>query len=322
MGDILRRCQGEGRPYLPVRPEPSTTKSARELGGRTDGRTDAGPASPPPGLAAAAAASRAGPRGAPRAPPLGGMSYKPNLTAHMPAASLNAGECAPPVARAAPQVSPSWGPARLAPAPGGPRGRGRQAQGPGPGQRGGRRRHDSGARAAKVGGCAPRGAGPAAGAGPGPGARAAAAVPPTPAAEGSRGARRARAGEAFLGSFFLRLLGGSARAPAGGSRERPGRAGSGVPGAGPAPPVGSGGAGRSCGGRAAGAHVCKAGPAWAGLGAAVCQVQPPGRLQGGWRGTGITHGARDSMVSGGSAWRAGAGVLGTRHVGGPLWRAR
>lgn len=61
-------CQGEGRPYLPVRPEPSTTKSARELGGRTDGRTDARTASPPPGLAAAAAlAGRAPLRpGAPR----------------------------------------------------------------------------------------------------------------------------------------------------------------------------------------------------------------------------------------------------------------
>ncbi|XP_016009237.2 cyclin-dependent kinase 2-associated protein 1 isoform X1 [Rousettus aegyptiacus] len=97
MGDILRRCQGEGRPYLPVRPEPSTTKSARELGGRTDGRTDAGPAPPPPGLAAAAAAPRAGPRCAPRAPPPGGMSYKPNLAAHMPAASLSAaGSVHPP----------------------------------------------------------------------------------------------------------------------------------------------------------------------------------------------------------------------------------
>uniref|UniRef100_A0ABI7ZZW1 Cyclin dependent kinase 2 associated protein 1 n=1 Tax=Felis catus TaxID=9685 RepID=A0ABI7ZZW1_FELCA len=61
-------CQGEGRPYLPVRPEPSTTKSARELGGRTDGRSDAGPASPPPGLAAAAAAAAALAGLAPRRP--------------------------------------------------------------------------------------------------------------------------------------------------------------------------------------------------------------------------------------------------------------
>lgn len=74
-----------------MRPEPSTTKSARELGGRTDGRTDARTASPP-GLAAAAftLAGRAPLR--PGAPRRSGMSYKPNLTAHMPAASLNAGE--------------------------------------------------------------------------------------------------------------------------------------------------------------------------------------------------------------------------------------
>ncbi|KAG8514977.1 Cyclin-dependent kinase 2-associated protein 1 [Galemys pyrenaicus] len=76
-----------------------TTKSARGLGGRSDGRSDAGAAPPPPGLAAAAAArARPGPApGAPARPPPAGMSYKPNLAAHMPAASLNAaGSVHPP----------------------------------------------------------------------------------------------------------------------------------------------------------------------------------------------------------------------------------
>lgn len=60
---------GRGRPYLPARPEPPTTKSARALGGRSDGR---GAATLPPGLAAAAAALAAWPRRARRARRPGG----------------------------------------------------------------------------------------------------------------------------------------------------------------------------------------------------------------------------------------------------------
>ncbi|XP_027269747.2 cyclin-dependent kinase 2-associated protein 1 isoform X2 [Cricetulus griseus] len=93
MGDILRRRQGEGRPYLPARPEPATTKSARAPGGRSDGRGDVGPPGPGLGLAVAAAAALApGPALPGRARPPAGMSYKPNLTrAQCPAAALNAG---------------------------------------------------------------------------------------------------------------------------------------------------------------------------------------------------------------------------------------
>lgn len=116
-------CQGEGRPYLPVRPEPSTTKSARELGGRTDGRSDAGPASPPPGLAAAAALAGLAPRrpGAPRRSG-GCLTNRTWPRTCPPPPSTPVSECAPRAARAAPQVPPSWGPARPAPAPapGGP----------------------------------------------------------------------------------------------------------------------------------------------------------------------------------------------------------
>ncbi|XP_053433422.1 cyclin-dependent kinase 2-associated protein 1-like [Nycticebus coucang] len=77
MGDILRQCQGEGWPYLPVWPEPSTTKSAWVLGGLLD----AWPRHHRPcGLAWLRLAHL----------PPGRISYKPNLTAHMPAAALNA----------------------------------------------------------------------------------------------------------------------------------------------------------------------------------------------------------------------------------------
>lgn len=68
---------------------------ARRAHGRAHGRRDR--------LAAAGSRRRRrrprgpGPAAPRRAPPLGGMSYKPNLTAHMPAASLNAaGSVHPP----------------------------------------------------------------------------------------------------------------------------------------------------------------------------------------------------------------------------------
>uniref|UniRef100_F6XPD6 Cyclin dependent kinase 2 associated protein 1 n=1 Tax=Equus caballus TaxID=9796 RepID=F6XPD6_HORSE len=116
--------------------------------------------------------------------------------------------------------------------------------------------------------------------------------PPTPAAEGSRGARRPRAGEAFLCSFFLRLLGGSARAPAGGSRERPGRAGSGARGAGPGLPLGRGAQAR------------------AGAGCRAARVRGQGaRVQGG--GGGVP----------GAAAPEGAGRLGSPAVQGTRWSA-
>ena len=118
--------------------------------------------------------------------------------------------------------------------PGARGGRGRRAPGPGPGQRG-RRRHDSGARAAKVRGCAPR---RASGPGRGPGHRRPPRSPPRrrPRARGERGER----GRGRLSRLlFPRLLGGSARAPAGGSRELPGHAGSGAPGLRRGPPLGS-----------------------------------------------------------------------------------
>lgn len=311
MGDILRRCQGEGRPYLPVRPEPSTTKSARELGGRTDGRTDAGPASPPPGLAAAAA-SRAGPR---CAPPPGGMSYKPNLTAHMPAASLNAGECAPRAARAAPQVPPSWGPARPGTVPGGPREAG------GGGDRVPARGSAAAAAAMIPAPALPKLAGaPRAGLGLGPGPGWGAGrgrpprFPPTPAAEGSRGAWRVRAGDAssapFSSSFWAARRGplpagvGSGRAAAGAGRGA--RAAGGERGCRPGP-----------GGPAAEAHVCGARPSWGRAGgggvpgAAAQEVAGrPGRV-------GVPRGAGDSMNGGLSLARASR-VLGAGHVGGPL----
>lgn len=50
-----RRRQGEGRPYLPARPEPATTKSARAPGGRSDGCGDVGPPGPGLGLGLAGA---------------------------------------------------------------------------------------------------------------------------------------------------------------------------------------------------------------------------------------------------------------------------
>lgn len=158
-----------------------------------------------------------------------------------------------------------------------------------------------------------------AGPGPGPGARAGAAAPPTPAAEGSWGARRARAGEAFLCSFFLRLLGGSARAPAGGSRERPGHAGRGARG--PGRPWGAGGGGREPGAGGAGCKgACEQGQARRGQGGGGARARC--RRPRGCGAAGVTRGAGDSIVSGGSARRAGAGVPRTRHAGYPLRRAR
>ncbi|XP_032742683.1 cyclin-dependent kinase 2-associated protein 1 isoform X1 [Rattus rattus] len=91
-GDILRRRQGEDSHICRRGPSRRQQKSARAPGRRSDGCGDVG-------------AARPGPRPWPRRrrcarglarlclarPPPAGMSYKPNLTAHMPAAALNAG---------------------------------------------------------------------------------------------------------------------------------------------------------------------------------------------------------------------------------------
>lgn len=125
------------------------------------------------------------------------------------------------------------------------------------------------------------------------------------------GSAASEGGGGFLGSFFLRLLGGSARAPAGGNRERPGRAGSGAPGAGRGSALGDlrGRPGRGV--REAGVHVSKAGPRAGGaagrrerqVAAAPEGAGPLGSpaVQGRW------------SVDARPAWRGGAGAQNGAH---------
>ncbi|KAF5929490.1 hypothetical protein HPG69_007243 [Diceros bicornis minor] len=90
MGDTLRRASGRGTATFAGAARAvnnSKCAGARRAYRRAHGRR----------RRLSSAAPRACPAEPRRAPPLGGMSYKPSLTAHMPAASLNAaGSVHPP----------------------------------------------------------------------------------------------------------------------------------------------------------------------------------------------------------------------------------
>lgn len=317
MGDILRRCQGEGRPYLPVRPEPSTTKSARELGGRTDGRTDAGPASPPPGPSAAAALAGLAPR-RPGAPHRSGecLTNRTWPRTCPPPPSTPVSERNPRAAR--PKCRQVRGP-RVRPQP-------RLL-----GARGGRGvGHQAPARGSAAAAMIPAPALPKFAVRPAPRAasgrgwaRGAGGRRRTPrlAAEGSQGARRPRAGEAFSAPFssgFWAARRGPLPAGVGSGRA--------VPGAGRGGPGRAWGVGRSpgLGARAAGPPRARPGPAWPGLGGGEVPgaVAPEGAGAPGSPGRRKVCNKREFGLAPGSggAQNATRGRLGRRARSERSWR--